>query len=766
MIRRHFLNWICLALFVLTGIAQPQVDHLIDSSYLRIHNPSRWDTPGHGAAVADTNFTVLGRWPWGPCEAVDVGGIYAYIGNGQTFHILDVSNPTAPAVVGEYVTDGYVYDVKVRDGLAYVCIGRALIILDVSNPQEPTKLGERAFGSGAFRVVLSDSFAYVTTLGGFFVVVDVSNPYLPQRRGVLGIGWEFLTCLAVSGRYAYVGSVESGIFLFVVDATNPDSLNGQEIAVGGAALSGFARDTLLYIVSGDSWANCALKTFTISTPFSPRQTGRASLHDGTNIMDGMTVSGDFAYVVTQDSGVYAVNVRDPYSPFVTSRVSHKDFRLPYGSAIAENSGRLYVANYSGMWIIDSPQRGVLEDLSFSPTGGYANMIRIRDNHAFVASAYSGLWILDVSDPQRPRPVGNVQTGGYASDVIVSDTIAYIANWALYSPDTLRGLWLVDIADLSQPRVLGHHAGVPGSTYSYSHENTLAKQGDLIFFAQTTGGDSVYDIIDVSDPRNPRRLSVFTARYHPYYSAVNDSFAYLATPDSGLRTIDITNPVVPSETTGIGISARGITLRDSLAFVMGSSRYFYVVSISNPRSPYIVGSAGNIYNSATSFRMAVQNNFVYWGEFRLGVIDVSNPRQPVQRAVYIPTEFNVKGIAVKGDTIYATGDEVGVWVLRSSIVARVENAGGQPLPSHVELSQNYPNPFNPATSIEFSLPTRSAARLHVYNILGQKVATLIDGALDEGKHRISFDASALASDIYFYRLTTPNGIITKKMLLIR
>jgi hypothetical protein len=84
----------------------------------------------------------------------------------------------------------------------------------------------------------------------------------------------------------------------------------------------------------------------------------------------------------------------------------------------------------------------------------------------------------------------------------------------------------------------------------------------------------------------------------------------------------------------------------------------------------------------------------------------------------------------------------------------------------ELSQNYPNPFNPSTNINFSIPIRGMYSLNVYNISGQKVATLINGQLTPGTQDITFDASNLSSGVYFYNLTGTNVNITKKMVLMK
>ena len=88
------------------------------------------------------------------------------------------------------------------------------------------------------------------------------------------------------------------------------------------------------------------------------------------------------------------------------------------------------------------------------------------------------------------------------------------------------------------------------------------------------------------------------------------------------------------------------------------------------------------------------------------------------------------------------------------------------PQTYELSQNYPNPFNPATKIDFAIPAASQVELRVYNMLGQEVATLVNGALTAGSHTVTFDASRLASGVYLYKLTAGSFVSTRKMVLLK
>ena len=88
------------------------------------------------------------------------------------------------------------------------------------------------------------------------------------------------------------------------------------------------------------------------------------------------------------------------------------------------------------------------------------------------------------------------------------------------------------------------------------------------------------------------------------------------------------------------------------------------------------------------------------------------------------------------------------------------------PTSFAVRQNYPNPFNPSTTIKYDLPQRAHVVLTVFNMLGQTVTTLLDEVVDAGYHEAQFDASALASGVYLYRLTAGDFIQTRKLILVR
>ena len=116
--------------------------------------------------------------------------------------------------------------------------------------------------------------------------------------------------------------------------------------------------------------------------------------------------------------------------------------------------------------------------------------------------------------------------------------------------------------------------------------------------------------------------------------------------------------------------------------------------------------------------------------------------------------------------YDAGSNVVTQACESGAVFKSLNGISQVISDEFALKQNIPNPVNPVTSISFSLPTATYVNLDIYNLLGQKVATLADGIYEAGQHSVIWDARQQASGIYFYRLTAGEYSAQLKMLLLK
>ena len=97
---------------------------------------------------------------------------------------------------------------------------------------------------------------------------------------------------------------------------------------------------------------------------------------------------------------------------------------------------------------------------------------------------------------------------------------------------------------------------------------------------------------------------------------------------------------------------------------------------------------------------------------------------------------------------------------------VEIEPDRDLPLSFMLDQNYPNPFNPSTTITYQVPNPAEVELSIYNLLGQKVATLVSKKQPAGQYQVEWDASGLASGIYYYMIKAGEFRQVKKMVLVR
>lgn len=148
-----------------------------------------------------------------------------------------------------------------------------------------------------------------------------------------------------------------------------------------------------------------------------------------------------------------------------------------------------------------------------------------------------------------------------------------------------------------------------------------------------------------------------------------------------------------------------------------------------------------------------------------MIDFSAEDSVKSEAVLNGIEMNAGAntISISNVTGNLAVDNFDFFIVNTTSVSNEEYSD---LANGFKLSQNYPNPFNPSTNINFTIPAASNVQLDVFNLLGQKVATLIDGQRLAGNHTIRFDASNLASGMYFYMLRAGDITLQRKMTLIK
>jgi photosystem II stability/assembly factor-like uncharacterized protein len=203
---------------------------------------------------------------------------------------------------------------------------------------------------------------------------------------------------------------------------------------------------------------------------------------------------------------------------------------------------------------------------------------------------------------------------------------------------------------------------------------------------------------------------------------------------------------------------------------------------NSTTGYAVGDNGTLVKTVDGgANWLVQT--VPWGTKNLLDIEFNTPNRlwvaGVDQLCYYSTDgganwtsADVTPIALTYDvmTVHFQGPAGVLWVgcqysnVYSRSDAAVTGTDSPKLP--FALNQNYPNPFNPSTTITFATALDGRVGLNVYDVSGRLVATVMNENLKAGTHTVTFNADRLATGVYFYKLSTSSGEITRKMVIVR
>jgi len=580
--------------------------------------------------------------------------------------------------------------VAVSGSNAYVAAG-GLMVLDISDPASPQLVGGQ-WGSpsaNAYAVAVSGNYAYLTEScldSGFrygLQVIDISNPANPRRVGAWTCDGQWGVDLAVSGNYVYVAASDAG--LQVIGVSNP--ANPQQVG----ALTNICPTAVK--VSG----NCAyltgrwsegtnrlygLQVIDISTPTNPQRVGSLEGASGQ-----LAVSGNYADVagswVEGTNHVYGLQVIDVSDPANPQRVGS----LVGGFGPLAVSGH-YTYDGAGGAVIDisnpaNPQ--VVGRL------GVPGDVAVSGHYAYVAANDAGLQVIDISNPALPQRAGTYDTtsggssteghhdpwGGLARDVAVSGHRAYVA-------DGCHGLQVIDMSNPANPKRIG-------GCDTRGQAEAVALSGDYGYVAD---GDEGLQVIDISNPANPRRVGGCDTSGYAEGVAVSGNYAYVAdgwrSDDSshsgGLRVINVSDPANPRQvgtldTSGyaqdVVVSGNYAYLAESLEWTDFNSGSLRVIDVSVPANPQQVAAVEDFSNALA---VAVSGNYAYIGARWAGlqVIDISSPTRPRRVATY-NTRCEAMDVAVWGHYAYAVSIPHSVFFARGLEVIDVSDpANPQPV----------------------------------------------------------------------------------------
>jgi hypothetical protein len=398
-----------------------------------------------------------------------------------------------------------------------------------------------------------------------------------------------------------------------------------------------------------------LQVIDISDPTNPTSAGS---YDTPGSAYGVAISGDYAYVADRLSGLQTIDISDPENPTLAGGYDTPSDAM----SVAISGDYAYVADFMTLQVINisDPTNPTLAGSCSTP--GTAWRVDISGDYAYIADRDSGLQVIDISDPANPTLAGSYDTPGNAYGVAVSGDHAYVADGG-------SGLQVIDISDPTNPTLAGGY-----DTPAIANE--VAVSGNYAYVADHNSG---LQILDISDPATPVLRGSYDTPHYATGVAISGEHACVTDRESGLLVIDIcdsTDPVLAGSYNTPG-SASGVAVSGDLACVADYYQGLHVIDISDPTGPTLLGS----YDTpGRANRVAISGDYAYVADYEYGlqVIDISDPTNPTLAGNY-NTPGSAYNIAISGDYAYVADYSSGLRVVDISVPTNPTSAGSYDTP---------------------------------------------------------------------------------------
>ncbi|KPL06521.1 hypothetical protein AMJ86_08235 [bacterium SM23_57] len=702
------------------------------------------------------NVSMVGRYGfWYSAEALAVEGRFAYVAAGWNgLRILNVENLAVPCEVGYFSLGPYgciadnAYDVDVSGGLAYLATRSGLYVIDLLDPTRPERTDSLFYGYTAevVAVDVEGDYAYLAVQNDSrgFRIVNVSNPSSIFEVGAIE-NWGSLYSVDVVGDYAYLGCIGR---IRIVDVSNPSEPDLVSTCTFNGRGEGIVvRDDYAYVAAREG----GLRIIDISNPEDPDLVG--SLEDLTYAY-GVDVSGNTAYVTgydyTEDIGwVVSVNISDPSDPVM---IDSCNMTYQCEDVVVVDS-TAFLASY-GLKVLDISSPGNLLEISYHNPWGGASGAAVYGDYAFVMETDCGMQMLSLENYACPVGLGRICVNRSVLGVSVEDQYAYVSN-------TLNGWGVVDISNPDSMTFIGV-CQTPGS----ATQTTLYE--DLAYVAARTGGIRV---INISDPTQPYEVGSFEAVGYALSVEVIDGMLYVGTASNGFWILDISNPVQPVELGSILIPGwfDYFAVKDTIVYVSNYGEVFYMLNVVDPQNIQQVGTVTMPHGVVCA---DVSGDYLFgvggpghpeWNSW-FWVADITDPLHP-QEVGYYFTPGDAVGVIAVGD--YAVvADTYFLCVFDCSEAMSVPDSHRNITPADFKILSIYPNPFNQQTSVIFDVPNAQKVQVGIYNLLGQRVTSLVNQSMIPGSYRVLWDAGDLPSGVYFVQMSAGDFVQMRKVVLLK
>ncbi len=588
---------------------------------------------------------------------------YAYIANFRDgLAIADISDPYNPIIVSSYgvASTVEIRDIFVRDRIAYLAgYDDGLLLVDISDIDNPVLLSSCSTPGNALGVYVSGDYAYIADDSERISIVDISTPASVTDSSLIsgcstdGIADKVL----VKNGYAYVAA--DG--LEVIDVSNPPLVNDLSTKGSWSSLDGkiskdiYISGEYLYIVlqpppPGIPPGPSSLHIIDISVPANVTNSSGVGSCEILGNAEGVTVSGNLAYVASYDADLQVIDVFNPAAPVLerTYATSGDPFDVKvsgYYAYIADRYG-------SGLVVLDLAKPGSPSIVSASADMYRTSDIEIFDEYAYIADGTDGLKIMDISEPEEISPASNIiefSLPGECLEINIRYPYAFIAAQG-------SGLVVVNIADPLHPSLLS-------STETTQNAKDLYVLGN---YAYVTDSGCSLEIIDITFPETPSIVSTCDTDGTVSGITVSGDYAYICAGGSGLQIIDISDPLSPyiaASCTSAG-GARKAEIIGNYAVVSSNSAGLYIIDISDPSGVTNTSIVASHPVTGHGYSLAIAGDFVYvGGDERFTVVDITDPESPSTfSGCALPTLGIGYGIAVADSYAYIADINSGLQII--------------------------------------------------------------------------------------------------------
>ncbi|MFQ5640636.1 MAG: choice-of-anchor B family protein [bacterium] len=391
--------------------------------------------------------------------------------------------------------------------------------------------------------------------------------------------------------------------------------------------------------------------------------------------------------------------------------------------------------------------------------------------------FNGTAIIDITDVENAKEIVFIPSVSTTwKDIKTYQHYAYVVTDVQGN-----GMQIIDLSALPDTAVLA--LTYTGGGFQLSHNISIDESNAMLYAIGESG--EVVRAISLNDPVNPVQVSTFGRNCHDMYA--KDNIVYIAEASQGtIGIFDLQNPSSPVLLARIPIPSSGFVHN---VWVSGDHQYMMTTeeTVGKTVKYWDIGDLNNVELMSEflapdqlAHNAHIRGNFAYISHYRDGlrIVDLSEPGN-IREVGYYDT-FPGPGSAFNGawgafpffdsNKVLISDMSTGLYVVKfDPHVSSVQVPPG--IPDNISVSQNYPNPFNPATTIHYSLQKLTRVKLEIYNTLGQKVRTLVNGLQSPGEHQANWDSRDnsgrhMASAIYIYRFESGNFVKAQKMLLVK